>query len=107
MSAKIGCLCLLLVVVSTWTDALEDGSFRVASPTGTPAFGQEVFPISRQFQHEIQERVEQPPLVAGTLNEECVAGLSADPFPSSLTSILPATFASSDCSCYVLMSLQR
>jgi hypothetical protein len=60
MSIKSGCLCLLLIVVSAWTDDLQAGTFVIYSPMGTPLFGQEVLPISAKNATEIRQEIELP-----------------------------------------------
>jgi hypothetical protein len=107
MSVRIGCLCLLLVVVSSWTDTLTDGSFRVASPTGTPSFGQEVFPISGQSQRRLSQQLEQAPYLACHSEMECAAGHPTEGSALAPLVLVPFVLSSSDFSCYVLMSLQR
>ena len=59
MSAKSGCLYLILVLVLAWTDDLKAGTFVAVSPTGSPVFGQEVYPIGRRHIAEMRDALEQ------------------------------------------------
>ena len=106
MSIKSGCLCLLLIVVSAWTDDLQDGTFVIYSPTGTPLFGQEVLPTGAKQAVELRQQIEMPwqePVgCAG------VAAPSVDPLAVLLGEVneqKPAVHSGVDIR-YLLMSLQ-
>jgi hypothetical protein len=62
MTTKRLCLCLILVLLSTWASRLMAGSFLVAPGRGNASFGQEVYPLSMQDRAENRETVEAPPL---------------------------------------------
>jgi hypothetical protein len=104
MSARIGCLGLLLVLVASWTDNLQEGTFRVA-PRRAPAFGAEVYPIARTYQIELQQHLDQLPRAEsnpGTI--DLTSNLVSFPAHFSRKPV-PLRFASAD-PCYVQMSLQ-
>jgi hypothetical protein len=61
MSAKTGCICLLLILVSAWAHELKAGTFAVQSQNSPPVFGQEVFPFSMKRAAEIRDSIELPP----------------------------------------------
>ena len=62
MSLKSGCLYLILVLVSAWTDDLRAGTFVTVSPTGTPLFGQEMYPIGRRHVLDMENALKQLPI---------------------------------------------
>lgn len=107
MSIRSGCLCLLLILVSAWTDDLQAGTFLAVSPTGTPLFGQEVFPISMAYyQKEIRAQLhalEQPVWSALTTGPWLPPGEISQPPPREA---VPRFFSSADPG-YLYMSLQR
>jgi hypothetical protein len=87
--------------VSTWTERLKEGSFLVAPPTGTSAFGQEICPGS-----STRETVDVPQLAR--LNEEPFVIFTAAPIDtcSRLAKAVSHLISGAD-ACYLLMSLQR
>lgn len=106
MNAKEACLCLILVLVSTWTERLKEGSFLVAPTTGTPSFGQEVCPLTVRGQAKSGETAETPQLAR--LNQEPFAAVLVLPHDtrSRREQALSPRMSGAD-ACYVLMSMQR
>jgi hypothetical protein len=105
MSLKSGCLYLILVLVSAWTDDLQAGTFVTVSPTGTPLFGQEMYPIGRRHVLDMENALKQLPL--SLANEKTVAD-AGSPFELVLTPLdetTPQVVQSGDL-CYRLQSLR-
>jgi hypothetical protein len=101
MNAKDVYLCLILILVSTWTERLKDGSFLVAPPTGASAFGQEICPRGSN-----RETVDMPQLAR--INKEPFVISTAAPMDirSRLAKAISHLISGAD-ACYLLMSLQR
>ena len=99
------CLGLLMLLLATWVDRLETGSFLIAPPTGTPSFGEEIYTFAIRERNESRNTVEAPPL----------ARMEQSPFstpmvtPADLWGTLEAPLAplfGGDRACDLLMCLQ-
>ena len=104
MNRKNACLCLLLVLMATWIDRLASGTFVVAAPTRTPAFGEEIYTLAMRDRDENRQTIEAPPLVG--LNPARFALPAAATCGVRFEQAIPRILSSADV-CYLLMSLQR
>jgi hypothetical protein len=105
MNVRSGCLYLVLILVAAWADELRAGTFLAASPTGTPVFGQEIYPISRRHVAEIKYSIERQPLDPAYLDIATEVTPRADLVLPILNETTPQVFRSAD-PCYRFMSLQ-
>jgi hypothetical protein len=104
MSVKNSCLCLLLVLVSAWTDDLQAGTFVASTCSDTPLFGHEAVPADRFDRREAQVDLEIPSPCTFDLAEKPLMLVGAINLLTNQLS--PQVFASSY-HCFVLMSLQE
>jgi hypothetical protein len=95
-----------MVLVTAWTDNLQAGTFVTSSPTGTPSFGQEIYPLAIRARTQIYQTIAESWSHHDGIGAATVS-VSYQLLPvERLHERLPRVFASSD-SCYLLMSLQR
>jgi hypothetical protein len=101
MNVKDASLCLILVLVGTWTERLKEGSFLVAPTTGAASFGQEICPYSNT-----RETVEAPQLDRVKQEPFEVFFVAPGDICSGLAKAVSHLISGAD-ACYLLMSMQR
>jgi len=106
MSRNYACLCLTLVLFSSWAISLMSHRFSVAPPNGNASFGQEVYPLAMQHRAEARASIEAPPLARLASAPVSIRLIALSAICSGFEDSIPRILSGPDV-CYVHMSLQR
>jgi hypothetical protein len=105
MRPKDVCLCLILILASSWTCRLAMGKFSIAPGRGNASFGQETYPLSVEKRAEIRKAFEAPPLVRLRSGPFAIALAGPVAAWAALEEVTPHSASSADFR-HILMSLQ-
>ena len=105
MTSRWSCLFLTFVLVAAWTGDLKAGTFVTSSPTGTPEFGQEVYPIGRLAEAKVRQALAYQWLPPMHVDAQQAVAVPADHVWTPLLETTPRILRNAD-ACYLLMSLR-